>query len=161
LSVCPSSEHEPRILVDIGKPACPVLIRALSDENSQVVYRSESVLATIGRDAVPELLLALEKDKVDERTKISIIQLLSKIGDVVACPPLVRALGDKDIHFYAQIALGKFGEQAKPSLLEGLSASEPEVRSGVAEAIGYLKIAEAHVVQKLIHGKNHSIYEFF
>jgi len=104
------------ILSDIGAPAAPRLIDALSDPALQVT--AADALSAMGPEAVPDLARAL----INEENRESLLQILKKIGPAgyknllpfIAVPVIGDVLGN---------FLQNAGSAAVPALLDGLEES--------------------------------------
>jgi HEAT repeat protein len=118
-----NSEDVRIIVVDtlekIGKPAVPVLIQALqNNDNWMVRYSAADALGRIGasdQEVVPVLINAL-RDK-DEYVRSEAADVLGKIGKM-AVPDLINALQSKDayVRYKAVDALRIIGKEAVAAL---------------------------------------------
>ncbi|MBM3242164.1 HEAT repeat domain-containing protein [Candidatus Poribacteria bacterium] len=124
-------------LADIGEPAVPLLIEALSDENWQVRLNAAVALGQIGDSAaVPALIAALNDEAWEVRANATVA--LGKMGQTVV-PALIAALKDQDapVRRNAARALGDIGDPtAVPALIEILNDEDGEVRGSAAVALG-------------------------
>ena len=114
--------HAARALWDIGSPAVPLLIQALSDLDSEVRQLAIEALGAIkpaGAEAVP--LLAKALGDADVRVRGSAAEALANWAPAAAAagPLLIAALSDADseVHWNAVYALGKIGSPALPLLI--------------------------------------------
>ncbi len=91
---------------------------------------------------VPEMVAAFEKaadNADDERVRHYLALSLGHLGDDMATPALVKALGDDDptTRLYAGWALGNIGDhRAVPGLLERVGDNDPGVRKIAIYALG-------------------------
>lgn len=93
----------------------------LEDDNSQVRNVARYQLASIGPEAVPDLIHQLKTDK--ERCRWEAAKILGDIRDESAAEALVEALLDESIsvHWVATESLIKYGQKAILPLLEGIT----------------------------------------
>ena len=87
-----------QVLVEIGTPAIPALITALSHEEEAIRWRAASTLGDMGeiaQDAVPALIRLWQ---VESRLRINIVYSLMGIGEPVKkiAPVLIKTLNDGD-----------------------------------------------------------------
>ena len=115
----PAAEAAER-LIDIGEPAVPTLIEALTGEftpaphvNPQssfqlyvdnISYMAVSVLAQIGQPAIPPLVELLTHDQIEVRLRAALA--LGRIGEPAhdAVPALIEALDDESDRVYNQVS---------------------------------------------------------
>jgi HEAT repeat protein len=106
------------VVVGLGAPAVPALIKALGDSDSAVRRAAAEALGKLGDpQAVPALIQALGDS--DSAVRRAAAEALGAIGDPQAVPALIQALGDSDwdVRRAAAWALGKLGDpQAVPAL---------------------------------------------
>jgi HEAT repeat protein len=92
-------------------------------ENDDIQVRNEArwQLASIGSEAVPDLIQQLKTDR--ERCRLEAAKILGEIRDPSALEALVDALLDDSIsiHWAVSEALIKYGRDAILPLLEGLT----------------------------------------
>jgi HEAT repeat protein len=93
----------------------------LEDDDVRVRNVARWHLASIGPEAVPDLINQLKTDK--ERCRWEAAKILGEIRDDAAAEALVEALLDNSIsvHWVATEALIKYGQKAILPLLEGLT----------------------------------------
>jgi HEAT repeat protein len=136
-------------ILKIGKPAIPVLIELLKDDNSTIRSEAVKALVMLGTHALPALFSAIK----DEDSKVceSVVEALGKIRHYFAVPFLIKVLKDGDpyVRKSAAEALGNIGhESAVPALIEALEDSEESVRLDAALALGY--VGDVRAAQPLI-----------
>ncbi|GEM_PF-1927657 len=129
------------ILSDIGAPAAPRLIDALSDPALRSI--ADSALSAMGPEAVPDVAKAL----INEETREILLQILKNIGpagyktilsflevpvigDVLgefmfnagsaAVPALIDGLEESPSRDYTRIILGRMGDNAYQPLIDAL-----------------------------------------
>jgi HEAT repeat protein len=122
---------------EIGALAVPVLIDALSDEDSRLRLVIIDLLGEIAEsDAIPALAGALRDP--EWRVRWQAAEALGKMRTTAAVPDLLEMLADsnKDVRMSVAYALGRIGH---PSAVEGLVKllhdREWRVRWGAAEAL--------------------------
>ena len=93
----------------------------LENDDIQVRNAARWQLASIGPEAVPDLIQQLNTDK--ERCRLEAAKILGEIRDPSAAEALVEALLDNSIsvHWAASEALIKYGRDAILPLLEGIT----------------------------------------
>ena len=120
------------------------LVANLGNDDWETSKKAADELATLGNQAVPELIKALPQASV--AAKGQIVFLLGRIGDKQATPALLETLKDENdyIRSNAAEALGKIKDaQAISALTEALNDTEVSVRERAALALGELKDAQA------------------
>ena len=137
--------RDPRSLV-------PLLV-ALDDADARV---REGAAAGLGRSAdaraVRPLIAVLEDE--DEKVRTRVVTALGELGGSRALSFLIATLtcdASEDVRYAAADALGEFGSEAVPPLLEALDAEDEEARGWIALALETLgapaierSIAETH-----------------
>lgn len=93
----------------------------LEDDDVQVRKMARRQLASVGKEAVPQLIKQLKTDK--ERCRWEAANILGDIRDESATEALVEALLDNSIsvHWVATEALIKYGRDAILPVLEGIT----------------------------------------
>jgi len=93
----------------------------LEDEDIQIRNQARGQLASIGPEAVPDLIHQLKTDR--QRCRLEAVKILGEIRDSSALEALVEALLDESInvHWAATEALIKYGEDAILPVLEGIT----------------------------------------
>lgn len=93
----------------------------LEDDETRVRNIARHKLASIGSEAVPDLITQLKTDR--ERCRWEAAKILGDIRDETAVDALVEALLDNSIsvHWVATEALIKYGHRAILPLLEGIT----------------------------------------
>ena len=120
----PSRFHCVDHLVAIGKSAVEPLIKALEDED--VRYYAADALGKIGdKRAIEPLikLLRIEKWEFNDPSRFHCVDHLVAIGKS-AVEPLIKALEDEDVRYYAADALGKIGDKRAVEPLLGILSSD-------------------------------------
>ncbi len=107
-------------------PAVSALINALDDGDTQVWFHSITALARIGEAAKPAIPALL--DDLDGSSR--------------------RGVNAK--WYRSAVALGGMGASALPELRQGLKNGSPQVRAGVAAALGWLEAEAAPAIPDLI-----------
>ena len=131
----------------IGAPAVKVLILALQDVDVRRV--ATETLIKIGAPSLEQLVATLTDD--DWLVRCAVVEILGKIGDTRAVPPLISALSDTkvDVRKLVVEALGKIGDvRAVEPLEAALRDDDGNVRKAVAAALG--EIGDARAVEPLI-----------
>lgn len=120
----------PSVLERLGK------VLAAGDDDQK--YWAVRAMVGIGRDAVPLLLRLLGKGPKGMRTHAA--QALGEIGDPVAVPYLVEALGDPvwPVRYEAFEGLVGFGEAALKDLTGALFSDNEDKAYWAAKALGKL-----------------------
>lgn len=129
------------VLINIGKPALPVLEQALHDDNFYVRTSAVLALGEIGERAVVPLLERALRD-ANSYVRNASARALGAFGD--AClPGLSMALHDED-KGVRQAAAGALVElQAVPALIEALISCDWYLRREIAQAL--IQIGKAAV----------------
>ncbi len=119
-----------------GSEAVAPLVEALSRADGRRRWCVAEVLAALGGDAIPELIVALG----DDATQAGAATTLVRIG-APAVPPLISVLagGDGEVQFGARYALQEIGDEAVPFLVRALDAPDGATRRSAAEVLGNLR----------------------
>jgi bilin biosynthesis protein len=131
-------------LGEIGRPATPVLLDALTHHANVVVRRAAAKTLTLIADptAVPVLIQAALNDE-DTVVRGSSVGALARIGET-AVPPLLDILASagssETLKGHAAWALAFIGAEAKEYLYPAIQSDSPEVRAAVVGAIA--KVAQ-------------------
>jgi bilin biosynthesis protein len=131
-------------LGEIGEPATPFLLDALTNHPNVTVRRAAGKTLTIIADpiAVPALVHALLNDE-DTVVRGSAVGALARMGDA-AVPALIKILSEPEqpesTKGHAAWALSFIGSEAKSSLYREIDSDSPTVRAAVVGAI--TKIAQ-------------------
>ncbi len=131
-------------LGDIGTPATPFLLDALTNHANVVVRRAAAKTLTLIADpiAIPQLIHAALNDE-DTVVKGSSVGALARTGES-AVPPLLDILASpttsESTKGHAAWALAFIGAEAKEYLYPAIESDLPEVRSAVVGAIA--KVAQ-------------------
>jgi len=102
------------VLEHVDKDSIPALVRLLDDQDYQVWKQAEGALLSFGKEAVPELLKAVEKDPPPVRA----ITVLGYIKDGRAVAPLSRLINSSahDVADTSRSALSAIGGPAVGTL---------------------------------------------
>lgn len=136
-------------LGEVGEPATPFLLAALSGHENPVVRRAAGKTLTIISDpkAVPTLVRALLHDP-DTVVKGSVIGALARTGEA-AVPALLEVLASKEYpesaKGHAAWALSFIGAQASEQLYAALESDSLEVRTAVIGAIGTVALEKGEL----------------
>ncbi|MDJ0535141.1 MAG: HEAT repeat domain-containing protein [Xenococcaceae cyanobacterium MO_207.B15] len=131
-------------LGDVGQPAIPFLVEALSHHSNEVVRRAAAKTLTLIGDPVtiPPLLDAFLNDE-DQVVRNSSVGALARIGEQ-SVTPLLEILAsnenDETIKGHAAWALAFIGSKGKEQIYKAYHSDSEEVRTAVVGAIA--KIAE-------------------
>jgi len=129
------SEAAANALVQIGKPAVPALIEALTSPSNPVRIAACTALGQIGDPAaVPKLMKHLQDPAFNVR--IAACTALGQIGDPSAVPALIASLDDRDISEAVTNALVQIGKPAVLALIEALTSPSNRVRRAACTALG-------------------------
>jgi len=135
-----------------AKPALPVLLKALDDDDKQVWSSVIAAIAAMGpeaQEAIPVLIQRIDGRKGRGRRERDIsfgvkrvAYALSRMGPA-AIPPLINALGENDLglRLAAAQALGSMGlaaHEAVPALVKNLGDGQDSVRDDTARALGLI-----------------------
>lgn len=140
-------------LAEIGKPAVPVLIRLLENENEKVRWWSAEALGQIGgeaADALPSLSKALLDEDSGVRDAIS--RAIGQLGPAgaPAVPALVTAAKERRLDAgqlaIAVQSIGTAARQAMPILVRGLAEGDESARSRIIDAICSLGVEDEAIV---------------
>lgn len=127
-------------LGDIGKPATPFLIAALSQHSNVVVRRASAKTLTLIADpvAVPTLVNSLLHDE-DTVVKGSVVGALARTGEA-SVPALLQIIASNEYpessKGLATWALAFVGVSAKEYVYQEIHSDSPEVRAAVIGSIG-------------------------
>ena len=113
--------------IDLSAQIGP-LVAALAGHSIAMRRQARRALVTIGRQAVPALIVAL--GSLDHRVRWEAAKALGQIGDPEAAPALVRALEDEefDVRWLAAKGLVRLGREGAKAVLEGLVDRPKSVR---------------------------------
>ena len=140
-------------LAEIGEPAVPRLISALTDEDGYVRDVAAIALGKIGdARAVEPLISAMRHkdnrsydDDEDREARMSAATALGKIADPKSLMPLIETLqgtlvNDDNVSWYIMEALGRLGDKrAIPVLENALEHWDPDVRQEATKALRRIK----------------------
>ena len=132
------------VVVGLGAPAVPALIRTLEDSEWRVRYAACWALDAIG-DASAESAPIQALRNSEKEVRKAACAALGQIGDVSAVPALIQALRDSewDVRRAAREALVKIGVPAVPALIQALGDSYSSVRAAACEVMGTIGDAQA------------------
>ena len=145
------NESDPEIeteLVKLGVESLPHLIKAL--EIKKVNHQIETILVTIGNNAVHQLILALQSRNPLVQRRI--VRILSNIG-ANAHPALIQLTTDKDsnVRCHAIWTLGKIQQKTNnvsQALIKSLDDEDTNVRCTAALVLA--KLGEDQCISNLI-----------
>jgi len=144
-------------LIELGRELnsiIPILINMLKSDNEQHNSVAESQLIKIGQESSVYVAKLLEEDKVDtRRLAASILTSINLQAEVV--PYLIIVLKDTsyEVRWYATIALGSMGIEAKdaiPALIEVLKDTSPGICAYAAFALGSMGIEAKDAIPTLL-----------
>lgn len=121
------------------------LINALSDENSQVRFKSSQALGNVGEIAVDPLIEAAKSEE-DGEVKRYILEAIKKIGSLKSVDYFIEALDDDDwgVKKVAARALGELGDlKALEPLQKALDDDDWGVRLAGIYSLGDLASEES------------------
>jgi len=108
-------------------------------QNSANVHQ---VLVKVGKPAVPALIRALEKKERHPYFLRSVVFVLGDIKDPQAIPALIEAWDDSEhLHRPIRHVLREFGEPAIPFLIDALKNKNTEIRVGAVETLAEINDA--------------------
>jgi HEAT repeat protein len=114
------------------------LLNALRGRDPVVQARASLLLGSIGRPAVPVLIEGLKDEDKDVRTAAAAALISIGPEARFAVGTLVRALKDEDyfVRWNSAVALGEIGDkEAVPALMETLADENIDVRKAAADAL--------------------------
>jgi HEAT repeat protein len=118
-----------------AQSAIPVLENVLFNEPDGPSGYCVRALREMGRPAVPILLKALKHPDVEVRKEVAQDLQYVKPQPAEAIPALIEALRDADVRDKARTSLESFGEAAIPVLHHALSDADVHVRVNVASVL--------------------------
>jgi HEAT repeat protein len=125
-------------LGNIGVPALDVLMAAFKDKDTDLSGCAGSGLVMMGAPAVDALIAEVRDPNSGVRS--GAVQLLGKIRDPRAVPPLIDVLQVKDLQWNAAYSLGEIGDpRAVDGLIAALQNKDAEFREEAANALGKIK----------------------
>lgn len=136
--------HAAFALQSIGPAAAEAtesLIKAVSDPDAHVRRMAINALSHVQAD--PKLAMAALGQALhdpDPAVRVTALNALTSAGEA-AVPTLTAALDDQETRYWATLALGELGSQAKPAvqgLIGALKDDRPEVRREVLMALGHI-----------------------
>ena len=139
-----------RALCDIGLPAIPALVGALSESDQSARIRAAGALAHLGQHGGVLVLLSAMVDS-DEGVRAFAAEHIGRLFDYRVYTVLRNALDDQSDEVRAEAirSFGTLGNDAALELLLGvLDDDEATIRSSAAEALG--KVGDACAVEPLI-----------
>lgn len=105
------------LLVGLGAPAVPVLLKSMQDSRWYIVRNLSAILGDIGMpEAVPELLTCLKH--TDTRVCKEAIRSLAKIGGREAEAALIAVLHGNNPQLFPQVIASLGGMKSKKALVE-------------------------------------------
>ena len=104
------AEQARSALVRFGRAAVDALVEACRGERADVVVRALNALRDIGSsDAEPVMVDLLTHP--DHRVRIAAVSGLVEVGTARAVEPLLQALRDEDLRWFASLALERVGAE--------------------------------------------------
>ena len=136
-----------------AQDAVPILINMLSTANDPLRVSIIDGLSGIRTPEAIQTVIASLNDSSRRVRKTAIYQL-ARIGTPVKeiVPALFNTLADKDpdVRLLGAIALGRIGEPAIPTLIEGLSDEMDTVRKESAVALQHIRPAAIEAIPPLV-----------
>lgn len=154
------AKGQPRKCVDIGAPAVPILVQALSDPTHAV-----EIIETLGQIANPSAIPAMLQAGKDGRISIAVVRAIARMGQA-GLPYLFHALKSRDVDIRTLAAstldvlqwaptrdeagvryllahqawaqVGQLGKTALGPLAEAARDPSVQVRSGAIQALGLM-----------------------
>lgn len=114
------------------------LLKALRGRDPVVQAQASLLLGSIGRPAVPVLIEGLKDEDKDVRTAAAAALISIGPEARFAVGTLVRALKDEDyfVRWNSAVALGEIGDkEAVPALMEALADENIDVRKAATDAL--------------------------
>jgi HEAT repeat protein len=123
-------------LGELGAAILEPLERLLEEGSEDQKFWVMKALVALGRDAVPALIRALTRG--EQATRVYGASALGEIGDPVAVPYLVQALGDPvwRVRRNAYESLLALGDAALPELTKSMAGANEDVAFWSAKALG-------------------------
>jgi len=120
-------------LVGIGKPALPLLEKALSDETTS--YLAADILGQLGADSLPILLANLKGS--DDYQKQVVLEAIKKLGPAAepALNDLIPLIGNPDLGGTAAEAMGLIGSKSVPYLVKSLNSRNRDEQSNAIKGL--------------------------
>jgi hypothetical protein len=128
------------------------LISLLDHENFDIQWHAADALGSLGPDAIPSLINALNDRSVN--TRLGIIEALTEIRDPRAVPALIETIRDQssEVKWETAIALGEIGDpQATGPLVNALKDYDKYVRYGAAFALAKIGWKPADETEKAFY----------
>jgi HEAT repeat protein len=126
------------VLSSIGEGALEPLLETRDDPDRRVRRVTLRAIEKLGPEALPRLLNILEKGS--PLAQAGAASALLKVGSLPEESfPLIKKRareGSRECRLRCISLLGKFGEGARPVLLEGLVSPDSQVRRGCVESLG-------------------------
>jgi len=126
-----------RSLKEVGKPAVPLLIEALKNDNNNIRNGAATVLGRIKDTGAIDHLCRLLKSK-HRSDRISAVEALEKIASPTSTGHLIEALKDKDrdVRRMSVRALGVIGDVRALMSLVNILKKDKDARQYAYKAIG-------------------------
>ncbi|MCX6686295.1 MAG: HEAT repeat domain-containing protein [Methanoregula sp.] len=128
------------------------LISLLDHENFDIQWHAADALGSLGPDAIPSLINALNDRSVN--TRLGILKALTEIRDPRAVPALIETIRDQssEVKWETAIALGEIGDpQATGPLVNALKDYDKYVRYGAAFALAKIGWKPADETEKAFY----------
>lgn len=161
--------HLTGAIVQIGRPAVPLLTQALRDEDEAIAWKAASSLQQMGPtaiEALPQLLTIIQDHSVSSDLRESAVRVIERFGPAAAresatadaVGTLTQVLAEEDQESLVETtarALGAMGPAARaagPALLAILRSEDQtdQTRMAAAEALPAISPASTEVVNTLI-----------
>ncbi len=110
-------------LVRFGRAAVDALVEACRKERTDVVVRALNALRDIGSSEAEPVMIDLLTHP-DQRVRIAAVSGLVEVGTARAVEPLLQALRDEDLQWFASLALERVGV-GKPDLFFATLPNDP------------------------------------
>lgn len=119
-----------------AKEVVPMLLKALNDDNPNVVYNVVECLGDIGDRRAVSALLQLLRDPPDEWVHVATLEALGKIGDQRAVDLLLVLVNKEFVADPLISALGSLGDgRAVPTLIGYIKDDDRDIRELAIKAL--------------------------
>lgn len=148
-----------RILITLGPISVKPLIKVLRrSETMKVRKGSLTLLQTVGKDSVPDIIAELKKPENPWYFTRNLIFLLGELGDEEVCSILVEPAAHPDVRVRRETLkiLAKIGGgKAVPLVIERLNDQDLSIRKFAVETLGNWRATEAvPELMNLLRSKN-------
>ncbi len=117
-------------------------IQRTIEEGVAVAGKDPEMAFRLGRRATPHLSQMIMDPELELDVRLRCVEALGMISDSGGAPPLVKALGQRELHTTAIASLVMVGHF--DSLFNGIKHSDPLVRRGCVAALGRLEDSVAN-----------------